>query len=393
MKYSYLTRLTGLLLAGFLFSCTPSKVNIDELIASHNYTEALNELHLRIQQQPKNPSLYLQRAEVSLQAAAHLPAGERYGLYTQSVEDLNTAGSNGAREYELAPVDSLMNSTWTKEHNAGLAASENGDAENLNLAAQHFANAIILRPDALNSYQNLAVVQFNLGEVDAAISTLMTALNFLENPPVSIYENLGYLYLEKGNPAQSIHYYELANKNVEEDINLAFGLVNAYIAEGNTAEATTLLEQLTQNNPENANLRNVYGTQLYNVTSSILDDLANAYEMGDSLLADQLELEAEGVGEEAEMQLQEAFKRDTLHSDYIESLAVFYNNLAGKYLSVAETAFDSHKNKYEQKALKLIDFAIDYYTKLEAIKPDDGAIKNQLNSLKNLKQNRIESRN
>lgn len=393
MKYSYLTRLTGLLLAGFLFSCTPSKVNIDELIASHNYTEALNELDLRIQQQPQNPSLYIQRAEVSLQAAAHLPAGERYGLYTQSVEDLNTAGSNGAREYELAPVDSLMNSTWTKEHNAGLAASENGDAENLDLAAQHFANAIILRPDALNSYQNLAVVQFNLGEVDAAISTLMTALNFLENPPVSIYENLGYLYLEKGNPAQSIHYYELANKNVEEDINLAFGLVNAYIAEGNTAEATTLLEQLTQTNPENANLRNVYGTQLYNVTSSILDDLANAYEMGDSLLADQLELEAEGVGEEAEMQLQEAFKRDTLHSDYIESLAVFYNNLAGKYLSVAEAAFDSHKDKYEQKALKLIDFAIDYYTKLEAIKPDDGAIKNQLSSLKNLKQNRIESRN
>lgn len=393
MKYSYLTRLTGLLLAGLLFSCTPSKVNIDELIASSNYTEALNELDLRIQQQPQNPSLYLQRAEVSLQAAAHLPPGERYGLYTQSVEDLNTAGGNGAREYELVQVDSLMNSAWTKEHNAGLAVSETIDADELNLAAQHFANAIILRPDALNSYQNLAVVQFNLGEVDAAISTLMSALNFLENPPVSIYENLGYLYLEKGNPEQSIHYYELANKNVEEDINLAFGLVNAYIAKGNTAEATTLLEQLTQKNPENANLRNVYGTQLYNVTASILDDLANAYEMGDSLLADQLELEAEGVGEEAEMQLQEAFKRDTLHSDYIESLAVFYNNLAGKYLTVSEAAFASHKNKYEQKALKLIDFAIDYYTRLESIKPNDEAIKNQLSSLKNLKQNRTESRN
>lgn len=393
MKYSYLTRLTGLLLAGLLFSCTPSKVNIDELIASSNYTEAINELDLRIQQQPQNPSLYLQRAEVSLQAAAHLPPGERYGLYTQSVEDLNTAGGNGAREYELVQVDSLMNSAWTKEHNAGLAVSETIDADELNLAAQHFANAIILRPDALNSYQNLAVVQFNLGEVDAAISTLMSALNFLENPPVSIYENLGYLYLEKGNPEQSIHYYELANKNVEEDINLAFGLVNAYIAKGNTAEATTLLEQLTQKNPENANLRNVYGTQLYNVTASILDDLANAYEMGDSLLADQLELEAEGVGEEAEMQLQEAFKRDTLHSDYIESLAVFYNNLAGKYLTVSEAAFASHKNKYEQKALKLIDFAIDYYTRLESIKPNDEAIKNQLSSLKNLKQNRTESRN
>lgn len=393
MKYSYLTRLTGLLLAGLLFSCTPSKVNIDELIASSNYTEALNELDLRIQQQPQNPSLYLQRAEVSLQVAAHLPPGERYGLYTQSVEDLNTAGGNGAREYELVQVDSLMNSAWTKEHNAGLAVSETIDADELNLAAQHFANAIILRPDALNSYQNLAVVQFNLGEVDAAISTLMSALNFLENPPVSIYENLGYLYLEKGNPEQSIHYYELANKNVEEDINLAFGLVNAYIAKGNTAEATTLLEQLTQKNPENANLRNVYGTQLYNVTASILDDLANAYEMGDSLLADQLELEAEGVGEEAEMQLQEAFKRDTLHSDYIESLAVFYNNLAGKYLTVSEAAFASHKNKYEQKALKLIDFAIDYYTRLESIKPNDEAIKNQLSSLKNLKQNRTESRN
>ena len=389
MKKIYFTRLTGLiLLAGFFYSCATTSANVNELIRNQEYTIALNALDEQMTQDPEDPELYLQRAEVATLLAQQLQPEERLDLYSQAIEDIQSASEYGASDSQLESSDSLLQQTWKEEHNAGLQASEEENQNSLDLAVTHFQNAITLRPDAVSSYQNLAVVLFDQGNVDAAIQSLMDALNEIENPPVSIYENLGYLYLEKGNPAESVHYYELANKNVEEDLNLTFGLVNAYIAEGNSVQASELLEPLIRQNPADPDLRNVYGTQLYNITANILEDLKSAYEDQDSAFVEQLRLEAEGMGEEAENQLQEAFKRDTTHAGYIESLAVFYNNLAGQYFTVADVAFEAHQQQLQQKALTLVDFAIDYYSRLESIEPSNNEFKNKLNSLRRLKENR-----
>ncbi|MEX2362722.1 MAG: tetratricopeptide repeat protein, partial [Balneolaceae bacterium] len=239
-----------------------------------------------------------------------------------------------------------------------------------------------------SSYQNLAIAQFNQGKIEEAIESLLSALNYTEDPPVSIYENLGYLHLEKGDAEEATHYYELANKNLEEDLNVTFGLVNAYIAAGNSEQAVKFLEPLIKNNPQNANLRNVYGTQLYNITAEIVDDLKSAYRNNDSVLVDQIKIEAEGMGEQAENQLVEAYKRDTLNTEYLESLAVFYNNLGGQYFSLLDVAFENDKEELNNKALSLIDFSIEYYFKLVEAEPSNQEYNSKLDGLKNLKQNR-----
>ena len=97
------------------------------------------------------------------------------------------------------------------------------------------------------------------------------------------------------------------------------------------------------------------------------------------------------MGDEAETQLIEAFRRDTSNTEYLESLAVFYNNLSAQYLSLLPSAFENDKNELENKAYNLINFAIDYYEKLVAIDANNDEYIQKLSVLKTLKNRKTAS--
>ncbi len=393
MTISNFTRLTGLLLvAGFFISCSTSKVNIDELLANNKYQEAITEIDNRLAENPEQPSLYIQKATINADLAQQADPELRAEFYENTTDNFESAIEFGADDSQVSTIDSLRQQYWKKEHNAGLRISENEDiSDRYQRAAIHFQNALILREDAISSYKNLSIAQFNVGALDDAIQTLETALNYADEDPVEIYENLGYLHLEKGDPEQAAAYYEQANTNMQEDMNLAFGLINAYISNGNSEEAADMLENLVAEYPNNANLRNVYGTQLYQITSGILQDLKSAYANNDTMLVEQIKFEAEGMGDEAETQLIEAFKRDTSNTEYLESLAVFYNNLSAQYLSLLPEAFENDRDSLESKAYTLINFAIDYYEKLVVIDPNNEEYTSKLSVLKTLKNRKTAS--
>ena len=389
------TRLTGLLLvAGFFYSCGTSQVNIDELLANNNYQQAMEEIDSRLSEDPNQPQLYIQRAQINAALAKDADPEQRAEFYTDISNDFESAIEYDADQAQSSTIDSLRQQYWKDEHNAGLQVSDNTSISNRYTQAQiHFRNALILRNDAISTYRNLSVTQFNLGNIDEAINSLETALSYAEDPSADLYENLGYLYLEIGNPSEAAHYYELANTDISEDLNLAFGLVNAYISNGDNESAIDILEPLVEENPNNADLRNVYGTQLYEITSQILQDLKTAYNNNNSTLAEQIMLEAEGMGESAEEQLIEAFKRDTSNVEYLESLAVFYNNLSAQYLSLQNLASDEDKEAMRNKAFTLIDFAIDYYERLINIDPNNQEYTNRLDVLNQLKERQTSSSN
>ncbi|MEX2478090.1 MAG: tetratricopeptide repeat protein [Gracilimonas sp.] len=395
MTISNFTRLTGLLLvAGFFYSCGSSQVNIDELLSQNNYQQALTEIDARLAEDPSQPQLYITRAQINAELALDTDPELRAELYTNTTNDFQSALEYDADQSQISTIDSLRQQYWKGEHNAGLRISENETISNRYQRAMiHFQNALIIRSDAISSYRNLSVAQFNLGRINDAIKSLETAFNYIEEPTSEMYENLGYLYLEIGNPSEAARYYEMANTDISEDINLAFGLVNAYISNGDSENASDILESLVDENPDNANLRNVYGTQLYQITSDIMEDLKNAYTDKDSTLAEQIKLEAEGMGEEAEEQLIEAFRRDTTNIEYLESLAVFYNNLSAQYLSLRNIAFEEDKPAIRRKAFTLIDFAIDYYDRLYNLDPNNAEYQNRLDVLDQLKERQNSSTN
>jgi Flp pilus assembly protein TadD len=395
MTISNFTRLTGLLLvAGFFYSCGSSQISIDELLAQNNYQQALTEIDARLKEDPSQPQLYITRGQINAKLALDTDPELRADLYTNTSNDFESAVEYGAVQAQISTIDSLRQQFWKEEHNSGLRVSENeGISDRYQRAMIHFQNALILRIDAPSSYRNLSVAQFNLGRINDAINSLETAIEYVEEPTSEMYENLGYLYLEVGNPSEAARYYEMANTNISEDINLAFGLVNAYISNGSSENAAEILEALIEENPDNADLRNVYGTQLYQISSGIMEDLKNAYTNNDSTLAEQIKVEAEGMGEEAEEQLIEAFKRDTTNIEYLESLAVFYNNLSAQYLSLGNVAFEKDKEALRRKAFTLIDFAIDYYERLANLDPNNSEYQNRLDVLNQLKERQNSSTN
>ncbi|MDZ7805520.1 MAG: tetratricopeptide repeat protein [Gracilimonas sp.] len=389
MNISHITRLAGLLLvAGFFISCGSSKVNIDQLLADNNYDQALAEIDNRLAEDPGQPDLYIKRAEITAEMAQEVNPELRKDHYNRIISDFKSSEEMGANGSQLATIDSLSQQYWKTEHNSGLRIFENSDGTNVyETAKSHFLNALIIRPDAVSSYKNLAVAEFNLGNIDAAITSLEKAIDNTNEPSAELYENLGYLYLEKGNPAVAAEYYEMANTDMSEDINLAYGLVNAYISNSNHEAAASMLETLVEEYPDNANLRNVYGTQLYEITSEIMADLKKAYADNNTSMANQIKMEAVGMGEEAETQLIEAFKRDTSNTEYLESLAVFYNNLAANYLSIEKVAFDDDKPELRSRANRLIDFATDYYGRLNEMDPNNRDYTSKLTTLNKLKNN------
>ncbi|MDR9414994.1 MAG: tetratricopeptide repeat protein [Gracilimonas sp.] len=394
MTISQLTRLTAILVVtGFFYSCSSTQINIDELINQNKYDQALSEIENRLTENPEQTSLYIQRAKINASLAQESDPEIRADFYSRVANDFTSAVEFQATDKELSQIDSLRQQYWKFEHNAGLQVSDNEAAsERYQRAMIHFQNALIIRQDAVSSYKNLAIAKFNLGNIDSAIQSLEKALEYANDDQIGeIFENLGYLYLEKGDPDQSAQYYEQANTDVLDDRNLAFGLINAYIANGEYENASDLLDTLVDENPDNANLRNVYGTQLYEITANIMDDLQNAYAENDTILVDQILFEAEGMGDEAEDQLIEAFRRDTSNTDYIESLAVFYNNLSAKYLSLLPIAFERDQDRINEKADTLINFAIQYYNKLVSISPNNQSYASRLQTLEALQERRNSS--
>ncbi len=393
MKLFKNTRLASLVLAfGFFFACSSSKPTLDSLISGNQYDLALLQIEEQLAENPNQPDLLIKKGEINSFIASDLDPRERSGFYSEMASTFEQAIAVGADSSQKKEIESVLNKDWTIEHNAGTTSFNSNEASSeISVTKAHFENAIIVKPYELSSYLSLATAQYSSGDIDEAISTLNKAKNISDQVPAKVYEDLGFLYLQNGEPDQSVFYYELANKDIIESKNIAFGLVNAYIATSKTERAVDLLNDLAETYPNDATIRNVYGTQLYLVTETIMDDLADAYLDSDTALVSQIRFEAEGVGEQAEQELIQAYSRDTTNTDFVESLAVFYNNLTGKYLSVHEVAFESDKPSIAIKASTLLNFAIEYYQKLVSILPDNSDLETTLEGLNTLKQSRFSS--
>lgn len=391
MNYSLLTRLTGLLLvAGFFISCsTTQKTNLQSLKSDGSYAKALEETERRIQNTPDDPSLYILKGELHALKGREESPEKRSDDYTASVQAFDNARNYDASSAQLNRIDSLQQQFWKTEHNAGLRISEDESlSDRYEAAIIHFNNALIFRHDALSTLNNLAVAYFETAQPDRAINSFEKLIELSEEVSPEVYENTAYLYLENGNPEAAIRYFELAGAGTDDNFNLSYGLINAHISAGNHQAAADLLKPLTEQNPDNADLRNVYGTQLYRITDSIMTDLTDTLQKDDPQMSEQIIFEAEGMGELAETELVEAYKRDTLNTDYLQSLAVFYNNLAARYFQAAEAAPQQFKDRLNSKGTELVNFALRYYTILEEQYPANDDYPARIGTLNNLKQNR-----
>lgn len=388
MKNSIVTRYASLVLAiGFFVSCSSSKFSTDKLLSEGKYQEAIDKIVVELSRNPSS-SLYFQKGKIHGLIAQDNNVQEREYDYLQMVGAFDSSRvyqNDYENDFIETEIDSLVYYYWELEHRSGLSEYEKNSDSTLTLAISHFNNAIVIDSEQVESYKSLSIALYNNNDIDGAITTLKKAES-IKSTDTKIFENLGFLYLEIGNPEQSIVYYQKANQDLIKNKNIAFGLVNAYISQNRTSEATSFLSKLVEEYPKEAKLHNVYGSQLFNQVSELFPNLNTSYASSDTSTVNTLKVEIEGLSEKAENQLIEAYKVDTSSIEFTESLAVFYNNMSGNYFSTHAFAFDSDKNDIKKKALSLTDFAITYYKKLAELNSDnDGYLKkiDNLNTLKN----------
>lgn len=386
MKNLIITRYAIVSIAiGFFLSCSSSKFSADKLIDDGNYEQALVEISTEIDKNP-SPYLYFQKGKIHGLIASEASVSERaysYAEMNSSFDSISVYQTSSDQDWQ-AEADSLSNHYWNLEHQNGLKAYEEDSQESVLKAINHFKNAVSIEPNAIESYKSLSIAQYNNGNIDNALESLKAA-EILPNASPDIFESLGFLYLEKGDPEQSIIYYKKADQDPLKNKNIAFGLVNAYISQGKTYEAISFLDQLVNEFPDDAKLHNVYGTQLYEQVSDLFSNLKSAYSVNDTSTTATLSVEIEGVSENAENELIKAYQMDSSNLEFVESLAVFYNNMSGNYFSVYQAAFQDDKDTIETKALSLTDFAITYYEKLQDLNPNS-SYSEKIENLKKLKE-------
>ena len=391
MNHSTYTRFASLVLAiGFFFSCTTSKPTINSLIESASYSEALTAIDESLASNPDQPELLIQKGEIYLTLAENESVPARKEFYQNATNAFSQAKEVGLTEAQDSRIDNQLLDAWENEFNTGSNLYKDDTLEESRTLAQaHFVNAIAIYREKPKPYLSLSVAQYNNNNIDDAIATLNDAKANVNPVPEQVYENLGFLYLQAGNTEQSVFYYELANTVISENKNIAFGLVNIYILNNQTEKAIDLLSDLAKHFPQDSRIRNVYGTQLYLIASKILDDLAEAYRSSNSGLIAQIKFEAEGVSEQAEEELISAYQLEETNQEYVESLAVFYNNMTSKYLAVAEVSTSEDQEIFETKAEILLDFAIEYYGKLASFNPNNPQIEETIATLNRLKESRF----
>lgn len=391
MNYTSIARFASLLLAiGFFYACSSSSPTVKTLVDQGQYDEALIQIDQQLEANPDQPELYIQKGELLLNLASIETVENRAEYYTEALDAFTNAKSFDLSTSQISSIDNQVNDTWVSELNTGTDLYENNDENNrIELAIAHFDNAIKLNPYEATAYLSKSVALYNSNNLDAALENLNEARGTLDDVPDRLYEYLGFLHLQNNNAEQAIFYYELANTDITSNKNIAFGLVNIYIQNREREKAIDVLEKLSNEFPQDARIKNVLGTQLFFITEGILNDLSDAYITNDLTLVDQLKFESEGVGEQAEEELINAVEIEPTNQEFIQSLAVFYNNLTGMYLSLSEIAPNDDKSNYSIKAETLIGLAIQYYEKLASLNPGDAEITSSIEMLKHLQSNRF----
>ena len=72
----------------------------------------------------------------------------------------------------------------------------------------------------------------------------------------------------------------------------------------------------------------------------------------------------------AEGQLTQAYQNDISNTAFVESLAIFYNNLTSKYLEMLEVSYTEHVDTMSDSAAAYLDKAIAYYKRMEQLRPN-----------------------
>ncbi len=132
-------------------------------------------------------------------------------------------------------------------YNEGVVAAS-GETPDLEAARGHFALAVRVLPDELMAWRNLAVIDYQLGDLDGAVTGFEHVVSQAPDD-TSTYRMLGTLYLSRQSYDEAARCFEEVLKHGEHQGALAH-LAMVHMDQDRPAEAGELLQRALALNPD-----------------------------------------------------------------------------------------------------------------------------------------------
>lgn len=345
MNYS-ITRIASVVLAfGFFFGCTLLQKSSTSQSDSDKHSQKqlrqqINQLDKQLSGSDSTASMLYQKGKLLIRLAEKQEVGNRLSTYHEAHVTLMLS----AQKYEQAYADTdnnkaleLLNVSWSNEHNQGVQISQSDSvlaSDDYKRAGNHFHNATIIIPDSATSYKLGARAYYQSQQPDKAITLLEEAQQQIDQPPISVLEQLGYLYLQNDQSDKAVQTYQQAVSLSDQNTNLIHGLSNAYIANRQHEQAVRLLEDLVEQEPNNIIYKQSLATELYYLGSQKIDKLitdqnsspASSFTTADSLF------------QRAQTLFSELVENNQQNTDIKKQVAQFYLNSAAAYQQLQNQA-------------------------------------------------------
>ena len=387
--------------------CAITDPNIEQAkldIKNGDYDKALTSLNTAIQNNPASSEALTMKGDILAEVAGKkADPTERLASYEEMMSSYTTAKSinDTTNKKPLNDIiDLSIQRYWAKEHNAGvkLVAVE-GTPEDaaIKKSIGHFINATTIAPDSVVSFEVLSQVYSMGKDYTGAIEYMQRAIDLMNPAPMNNYLNLNAYYELNKDTEGGLEVLKKAQEVYPESIEINQALANAYLSLDDTDNALATVKQLIDRDPENAQYRLVYGTQLYTTTENMTTEMESNYELlsvlkkdikstkdkktsaklkaeSDSLTKanETLKMEVDRLVELSLVQLNKVIEIQPEDAQSNFTIGVILQNKAAAIFKERDYTDDNKKAGVLDKSGKeVLNKALPYYEKAVEIKPEE----------------------
>lgn len=408
MKKIFRHLLTAFLFVGILASCETTDPLIEEAqknIFTQNYDSALAVLDRSIEANPNNGVPHYYKAMTFAEQARTIePVSDRKETYKNFRESILTARETfetmEETPAEAESVTPLVMQTWGFEHNAAIeyvnddSVSQSVDNP-LEISVAHLENAVIVNPDSVLSWDILAQVAGLAENFEKAEEAQKQAMSLKNPPEAQDFLRLGIYQRNLDNVEGALETLEDGVDMYPDSVTLVQSLADVYMAAGQRDKSVATIQELIEQEPENAQYRLALGTQLLQATTEISEEITANYDMVydldrerrdnpedaeeisadiDSLLALNQDMteNMDGLSERAQEELSKVIELRPEDPKAYEYLAISYQNKAAALYEERNFTQDNDlANELNEQAKSELQNAVENYEKAVELDPDN----------------------
>jgi tetratricopeptide (TPR) repeat protein len=268
----------------------------------------------------------------------------------------------------------------------------------MELSLYHLRNATEIEPDSASSWNVRAQIAAQNKEFEEAVTSKEKYMGMISESEIDTvdYMHLGNYYFNLDNDEKVVEVFERGKDRFPGSTPIVTNLADAYSRAGQSEKAISTLEELVQQNPDNAQYRLVMGTQIYQQALKLQDSVGSnsqeimelQKEFNQADASDQEEIKAqidelsneneellaqkEDLTNRAEEQINKALELRPDDPAAYETLGVIYQNRAKELFDRRNRTTDNEEAaKFDEQGKEDIRQAMDYYEKAVELDPEN----------------------